>query len=170
MKKIADQYAAIAGCGSYLPPRVVSNHALAATLAARNIETSHDWILSRTGIMQRHFVEPGVTTSDLAVKAAAKAIDDAGLQCEDIDLTIVATSTPDYVFPSTACLVQNKLGMTAGTAFDVQAVCSGFVYALTIADNFIRVGRASNVLVIGADVFSRILDWDDQWPGLTRPP
>lgn len=161
MKNIL-QYSAIAGSGSFLPERVVSNDELAAELATRNIDTSDEWIVERTGIRQRHLAERGVTTSDLAAKAAALAIADAGLRPDDIDLVIVATSTPDYVFPSTACLVQAKLGIKGPAAFDVQAVCSGFVYALTIADSFVRVGRARNALVIGAEVFSRILDWSDR--------
>jgi 3-oxoacyl-[acyl-carrier-protein] synthase-3 len=161
MKSIS-QYSVIAGSGSYLPPRVVSNDDLAAELATRNIETSDTWIVERTGIRQRHIAERGVTTSDLSVEAAKRAIEDAGLTPADIDLVIVATSTPDYVFPSTACLVHSKLGIKGGAAFDVQAVCSGFVYALTTADSFIRAGRARHALVIGAEVFSRILDWNDR--------
>ncbi|ARP87346.1 beta-ketoacyl-ACP synthase III [Bordetella genomosp. 9] len=156
------RYAAIAGTGSYLPPRIVSNDDLAAELATRNIETSDAWIVERTGIRQRHLAERGVTTSDLAVEAARQAIQDAGLRPEDIDLIVVATSTPDFVFPSTACLVQSKLGIKGGAAFDVQAVCSGFVYALTTADSFVRAGRSRHALVIGAEVFSRILDWNDR--------
>jgi 3-oxoacyl-[acyl-carrier-protein] synthase-3 len=160
--KITPQYSAIAGSGSYLPPRVVSNDELAAELATRNIETSDAWIAERTGIRQRHLADRGVMTSDLATEAARRAIEDAGLRADDIDLIIVATSTPDYVFPSTACLVQSKLGIKGGAAFDVQAVCSGFVYAVTTADSFVRAGRARHALVIGAEVFSRILDWNDR--------
>ncbi|AOB30598.1 3-oxoacyl-ACP synthase [Bordetella sp. H567] len=156
------QYSVIAGSGSYLPPRVVSNDDLAAELATRDIQTSDAWIVERTGIRQRHLAERGVTTSDLATEAARRAIDDAGLRAEDIDLIIVATSTPDFVFPSTACLVQSRLGIKGGAAFDVQAVCSGFVYALTTADSFVRARRARHALVIGAEVFSRILDWNDR--------
>jgi 3-oxoacyl-[acyl-carrier-protein] synthase-3 len=156
------QYSAIVGSGSFLPPRIVSNDELAADLATRNIATSDEWITERTGIRQRHLAERGVTTSDLAFEAARRAIEDAGLQPADIDLIIVATSTPDFVFPSTACLVQDKLGIKGGAAFDVQAVCSGFVYALTTADCFVRAGRARHALVIGAEVFSRILDWNDR--------
>ncbi|MFC4274976.1 beta-ketoacyl-ACP synthase III [Achromobacter aloeverae] len=156
------QYSAITGTGSYLPPRVVSNDELAAELAQRDIVTSDEWIAERTGIRQRHLAERGVTTSTLAAEAARRAIEDAGLQPGDIDLIIVATSTPDFVFPSTACLVQDKLGIKNGAAFDVQAVCSGFVYALTTADSFVRAGRSRHALVIGAEVFSRILDWNDR--------
>ncbi|ARP80850.1 3-oxoacyl-ACP synthase [Bordetella genomosp. 8] len=156
------QYSVIAGSGSYLPPRVVSNDDLAAELATRDIQTSDAWIVERTGIRQRHIADRGVTTSDLAVEAARRALDDAGLQPQDIDLVIVATSTPDFVFPSTACLVQARLGIKGGAAFDVQAVCSGFVYALTTADSFMRAGRSRHALVIGAEVFSRILDWNDR--------
>lgn len=155
-------YSAIAGTGGFLPGRVVSNDALAADLAARGIETSDEWIVERTGIRQRHLAERGVTTSQLATEAARLALQDAGMQASDVDLIILATSTPDYVFPSTACLVQANLGISGGAAFDVQAVCSGFVYALTTADSFIRAGRARCALVIGAEVFSRILDWNDR--------
>jgi 3-oxoacyl-[acyl-carrier-protein] synthase-3 len=160
--KSTQQYSAIAGSGSFLPPRIVSNDALAIELAARDIVTSDAWITERTGIRQRHLAERGVGTSELATKAAILAIEDAGLQPGDIDLIIVATSTPDFVFPSTACLVQANLGIKGGAAFDVQAVCSGFVYALSTADAFVRAGRARNALVIGAEVFSRILDWNDR--------
>jgi len=152
----------IAGTGSFLPPRVVSNDALAVELAERGIETSHQWIVERTGILQRHLAARDVTTSMLATEAARAAIQDAGIQATDVDLIIVATSTPDFVFPSTACLVQANLGAPGGAAFDVQAVCSGFVYALTTADSMIRAGRAKCALVIGAEVFSRILDWSDR--------
>ncbi|HYG43253.1 MAG TPA: beta-ketoacyl-ACP synthase III [Bordetella sp.] len=155
-------YAVIAGSGSFLPERIVSNDELAAELATRNISTSDEWIVERTGIRQRHLAEPGVTTSQLATEASHRALADAGVQSADVDLIIVATSTPDYVFPSTACLVQANLGAKGGAAFDVQAVCSGFVYALSTADAFIRAGRARCALVIGAEVFSRILDWNDR--------
>ncbi|GAB1578177.1 ketoacyl-ACP synthase III [Bordetella petrii] len=155
-------YAVIAGSGSFLPERVVSNDELAAELATRNIATSDEWIVERTGIRQRHLAERGVTTSQLATEAAQRAMADAGVQAADLDLIIVATSTPDFVFPSTACLVQANLGAKGGAAFDVQAVCSGFVYALSTADAFIRAGRARCALVIGAEVFSRILDWNDR--------
>lgn len=155
-------YATIAGSGSFLPERVVSNDDLAAELATRDIITSDEWIVERTGIRQRHLAERGVTTSQLATEAAKRALADAGVSAEDVDLIIVATSTPDFVFPSTACLVQANLGAKGGAAFDVQAVCSGFVYALSTADAFVRAGRARCALVIGAEVFSRILDWNDR--------
>ncbi|WP_164926601.1 beta-ketoacyl-ACP synthase III [Bordetella parapertussis] len=158
----AMKYAKIAGSGGYLPERVVTNDDLAAELATRQISTSDEWIVERTGIRQRHLAERGVTTSQLATEAARRAMDDAGVQADEIDMIIVATSTPDYVFPSTACLVQANLGAKGGAAFDVQAVCSGFVYAMTTADSFIRAGRARCALVIGAEVFSRILDWNDR--------
>lgn len=152
----------IAGSGSYLPPRCVSNDALAAELAQRGVETSDQWIVERTGIRQRYIADRDVTTSQLATQAARAALHDAGLEPADVDLIIVATSTPDQVFPSTACLVQASLGAVGGAAFDVQAVCSGFVYALTTADALIQAGRARCALVIGAEVFSRILDWNDR--------
>jgi 3-oxoacyl-[acyl-carrier-protein] synthase-3 len=152
----------ITGTGSFLPPRRLSNAQLAADLAARGVETSDDWIVERTGIRARHFAADGVTASDLAVEAARHALEAAGLAAADIDLIIVATSTPDMVFPSTACMVQHKLGIVGCPAFDVQAVCSGFVYALTVADSLIRTGSARRALVIGAEVFSRILDFDDR--------
>ncbi|WP_455283163.1 beta-ketoacyl-ACP synthase III [Cupriavidus necator] len=157
------KYAKIIGTGSYLPPRRVTNHDLAAQLAEKGIETSDDWIVSRSGISARHWADPDVTSSDLAVKAAEQAIEAAGIDRQSIDLIIVATSTPDFVFPSTACIVQDKLGITNHcAAFDLQAVCSGFVYALATADKFIRSGSHRNVLVIGTEVFSRILDFNDR--------
>jgi 3-oxoacyl-[acyl-carrier-protein] synthase-3 len=157
------KYAKIIGTGSYLPPRRVTNHDLAAQLAEQGIETSDEWIVSRSGISARHWAEPDVTSSELAVKAAEQAIEAAGIDRQDIDLIIVATSTPDFVFPSTACIVQEKLGITNHCpAFDLQAVCSGFVYALATADKFIRSGSHRNVLVIGTEVFSRILDFNDR--------
>lgn len=155
-------YAKIIGSGSYLPSRVVSNDELAADMATRQIVTSDTWITERTGIRQRHIADPGVKTSSLAIEAGRAALDYAGLAATDIDLIIVATSTPDYIFPSTACIVQAALGARGGAAFDVQAVCSGFVYALVTADSFIRAGRAKKALVIGAEVFSGILDWNDR--------
>ncbi|MDN5844284.1 MAG: ketoacyl-ACP synthase III [Alcaligenaceae bacterium] len=156
------RYAKITGTGGYLPPRIVSNDELAADMATRGIETSDAWITSRTGIRQRHIADPGVTTSTLATHAARAALDNAGMSATDIDLIIVATSTPDFIFPSTACLVQANLGVAGGAAFDVQAVCSGFVYGLATADAFIQAGRARHALVIGAEVFSGILDWNDR--------
>jgi 3-oxoacyl-[acyl-carrier-protein] synthase-3 len=152
----------IAGTGSMLPPRRLTNADLAAQLAADGVETTDEWIVERTGIRARHFVDDGVNASDLAVGAARHAIEAAGCQPADIDLIILATSTPDMVFPSTACIVQNKLGIVGCPAFDVQAVCSGFVYALTMADSLIRTGTARRALVIGAEVFSRILDFKDR--------
>ncbi len=152
----------IAGTGSYLPPRRLSNADLVRQLAAQGIETSDEWIVERTGIRARHFVDPGVNASDLAVHAARHALEAAGAGADEVDLIIVATSTPDMVFPSTAVIVQRKLGVHGCPAFDVQAVCSGFVYALTVADAMIRTGAASTALVIGAEVFSRILDFNDR--------
>jgi len=155
-------YSRISGTGSFLPPRRVTNAELAAELAARGVETSDDWIVERTGIRARHFADPDVTSSDLGVEAARRAMLAAGVGAQEIDLIIVATSTPDMVFPSAACILQHKLGIAGCAAFDVQAVCSGFVYALTVADAMIRTGSASKALVIGAEVFSRILDFDDR--------
>ena len=152
----------IAGTGSALPARRVSNADLAAELAAQGIETSDDWIVERTGIRARHFVDAGTQASDLAVSAARQAMAAAGCGPADIDLIVLATSTPDMVFPSTACIVQHKLGIVGCPAFDVQAVCSGFVYALTVADALIRTGTGRRALVIGAEVFSRILDFKDR--------
>ncbi|MDR0224815.1 MAG: ketoacyl-ACP synthase III [Burkholderiaceae bacterium] len=156
------RYARITGTGSYLPPRRLTNQDLAADLAQRGIETSDEWIVERTGIHARHFAAPEVASSDLALEACRKALEAAGRQAQDIDLIIVATSTPDMVFPSTACILQNKLGANGCAAFDVQAVCSGFVYALTVADAMIQSGAASRALVVGAEVFSRILDFNDR--------
>ncbi len=156
------RHSRIAGTGSWLPPNRLTNAALAAQLAADGVETSDDWIVERTGIKARHFAEPGMACSELAVRAARQALEAAGCLARDIDLIIVATSTPDMVFPSTACLVQQKLDVAGCAAFDVQAVCSGFVYALTVADSMIRSGAANKALVIGAEVFSRILDFKDR--------
>jgi len=156
------RYSRITGTGSYLPPRRLTNADLVAQLAAQGVESSDDWIVERTGIRARHFVEAGVFSSDLALEASKNALAAAGLLPKDIDLIIVATSTPDMVFPSTACILQNKLGAAGGAAFDVQAVCSGFVYALTIADSMIQTGVANKALVIGAEVFSRLLDFKDR--------
>ena len=155
-------FSRIVGSGSSLPPRVVTNDQLAAEMRSRGIETSDDWIVDRTGIRQRYLAERGVTTSSLAIEASRKAISESGVDVSEIDLIILATSTPDFVFPSTACLVQAAIGNKGAAAFDVQAVCSGFVYALTTADSFIRAGRARCALVIGAEVFSSILDWNDR--------
>ena len=157
------RYARIIGTGSYLPPRRLTNNDLAAELAQRGLETSDEWIVERTGIRARHFAEPDVTSSDLALEASRKAIEAAGIEASDIDLIIVATSTPDMVFPSTAAILQHKLGISNGCpAFDVQAVCSGFVYALTVADSMLQTGAAKRVLVVGSEVFSRILDFNDR--------
>jgi 3-oxoacyl-[acyl-carrier-protein] synthase III len=158
-------YSKIIGTGSYLPPKRVTNQELAAQLAEKGIETSDEWIVSRSGISARHYADPTVQSSDLAVEAAKRALQAACLTAADIDLIIVATSTPDHFggFPSTACVVQRKLGITnGGAAFDVQAVCSGFVYAVSVADSFIKSGAHKNVLIIGAEVFSRILNFDDR--------
>lgn len=158
-------YSKIIGTGSYLPPKRVTNGELAAQLAEKGIETSDEWIVSRSGISARHYAEPDVQSSDLAVNASRHALEMAGLGPNDIDLIIVATSTPDYFggFPSTACVVQRKLGITNEcTAFDVQAVCSGFVYAVSVADSFIKSGAHKNVLIIGTEVFSRILNFEDR--------
>ena len=156
------RYSRITGTGSYLPPRRLTNADLAAELATKGVETSDDWIVERTGIRARHFAAPDVTSSDLGVEAARKALEAAGLLPGDIDLIIVATSTPDMVFPSVACILQNKLGIAGCASFDVQAVCSGFVYALTVADALIKTGSASKALVVGSEVFSRILDFSDR--------
>ena len=155
-------YSRITGTGSYLPPRRLSNADLAAELATQGIETSDDWIVERTGIRARHFAAPEVCSSDLGLEAARRALQAAGVQAQDIDLIIVATSTPDMVFPSTACILQDKLGANGCPAFDVQAVCSGFIYALSIADAMIKTGAANKALVIGAEVFSRILNFKDR--------
>jgi len=150
-------YSRIIGSGSYLPRNVVTNDDL-----AQRMDTSDEWIRSRTGIRQRHIAEAGETSSSLALEASKAAIASAGIAAQDIDLIILATSTPDYIFPSTACLLQAKLGIKGCPAFDLQAVCSGFVYALATADLFIRSGQHRCALVVGAEVFSRILDWNDR--------
>ena len=155
-------YSRITGTGSYLPPRRLSNADLVAQLAAQGVESSDDWIVERTGIRARHFADDGVFSSDLALQACRHALEAAGVAASEIDLIIVATSTPDMVFPSTACILQHKLGAAGGAAFDVQAVCSGFVYALTVADAMIRTGAAHKALVVGAEIFSRILDFKDR--------
>ena len=156
------RYSRITGTGSYLPPRRVTNADLVAELAQSGIQTSDEWIVERTGIRARHFAAPDVTSGDLGLEAARKALEAAGCEPQDIDLIIVATSTPDMVFPSVACILQNKLGANGCPAFDVQAVCSGFVYALTVADAMIQTGAAKRALVVGAEVFSRILDFKDR--------
>jgi 3-oxoacyl-[acyl-carrier-protein] synthase III len=147
----------VRGLGSHLPEKVLTNAELAKT-----VDTSDEWITQRTGIRQRHIAAPDETTADLAEKAARNALDDAGLTPADIDIIVLATATPDLVFPATATLVQARLGMAHGCAFDVQAVCSGFVYALTIADKFLTSGSHKRALVIGAETFSRIVDWNDR--------
>ena len=155
-------YTRISGTGSCLPRQVVSNDELAARLARDGIETSDDWIVARTGIRQRYFAQDGETTTELAARAAEAALAAAGVPAASVDLIVLATSTPDQVFPSTACLVQARLGIAGAAAFDVQAVCSGFVYALTVADAMIRTGTHRRALVIGAETFSRILDFKDR--------
>ena len=147
----------VAGCGAYLPDRIVTNDELAT-----RIDTSDEWISQRTGIRQRHIAADGQLTSDLAIEASRRALANAGLEGSDIDVIVMATATPDNTFPATATKVQAALGMTGGAAFDIQAVCTGFVYALAMADNMIRLGQANRALVIGAEVFSRILDWEDR--------
>ncbi|MCL5059098.1 MAG: ketoacyl-ACP synthase III [Candidatus Thermoplasmatota archaeon] len=151
-------YSRILGTGGYLPARILTNADL-----EKRVDTNDQWIVERTGIRERHIAADGEFTSDLATQAARAALDAAGLAPDDIDLLLVATTTPDLVFPSTACIVQSKLGMTNGRpAFDLQAVCSGFVYALSVADQFIKTGAAKRVLVIGAETLSRITDWNDR--------
>ncbi len=147
----------IAGTGRYLPATILTNAEL-----AQRVATSDDWIRTRTGIRQRHIAAADEMTSDLALHASRAAIDAAGMQPMDVDLIIVATTTPDMVFPSTACILQDKLGVRGGAAFDVQAVCSGFVYALALADKMVSTGMARNALVVGAEIYSRILDWNDR--------
>ncbi|MEK9802192.1 MAG: beta-ketoacyl-ACP synthase III [Curvibacter sp.] len=156
------RYSRITGTGSYLPPKRLSNADLAVQLAQEGIETSDEWIVERTGIRARHFAETGVTSSDLGTEAARRALAAAGIQASELDLIIVATSTPDMVFPSVAAILQNKIGANGCAALDVQAVCSGFVYALTVADAMIKAGVASKALVVGAEVFSRIIDFKDR--------
>ncbi len=166
------RYSRITGTGSYLPPRQLTNADLVGLLAERGIETSDDWIVERTGIRARHYADDGVNASDLALEACQQALQAAGRKASEIDLIIVATSTPDMVFPSTASILQRKLseaavaqgdlGAAGGAAFDVQAVCSGFIYALTIADAMIQAGSATRALVVGAEIFSRLLDFNDR--------
>ncbi len=147
----------VAGCGGYLPARVLTNDELSKTL-----DTTDEWISGRTGIRQRHVAADDELTSDLAVAAAQAALDDAGLAADAVDMVVLATSTPDQTFPATAVTVQARLGMTRGVAFDQQAVCSGFVFAMATADNFIKAGQVDTVLVVGAETYSRILDWEDR--------
>ena len=147
----------VLGCGSYLPERVVTNEEL-----SKSVETTDEWIRQRTGICQRHIAAEGEFTSHLAIKASQRALDHAGITAADLDLIVLATATPDQTFPATATRVQAALGMTKGAAFDVQAVCAGFVYGVSVADSLIRSGLASTALVIGAETFSRILDWEDR--------
>ncbi len=147
----------ILGCGSYLPAKVMTNAEMAQV-----VDTSDEWITERTGIKSRHIAAEGELTSDLAYNAAVAAMAHAGVTADELDLIVLATATPDNTFPATAVKVQARLGMTQGAAFDVQAVCSGFIYALSVADNFIKAGQAKTVLVIGAETFSRILDWNDR--------
>lgn len=151
-------YARIAGVGSYLPGQPVTNN----DLVQRGIDTDDEWIVTRTGIKSRHLADPDSTSSELALEASRRALVSAGIEAADLDLIIVATSTPDYIFPSTACLLQSKLGNVGAMAFDIQAVCAGFVYALSIGEKFIRSGSHKRVLIVGAETFSRILDWDDR--------
>jgi 3-oxoacyl-[acyl-carrier-protein] synthase III len=151
------RFSRVIGTGSYLPETVISNDEL-----ARRLDTSDEWIRSRTGIRERHVAAPGQSATDLAEAAALAALRSAGLDAKALDLIIVATSTPEFIFPSTACLLQGRLGASGGAAFDVQAVCSGFVYGLATADAYIRSGMASTALVVGSEVFSRILDWNDR--------
>jgi 3-oxoacyl-[acyl-carrier-protein] synthase-3 len=151
-------FARLIGTGSYLPGNPVTND----DLAVRGIDTNDEWIVTRTGIRSRYLAEQGTTSSELGLIAAQRALEMAGVAAADLDLIIVATSTPDFIFPSTACLIQGKLGNKGAATFDVQAVCAGFAYALGIAEKFIRSGSHKNALVIGAEVFSRILDWNDR--------
>ncbi|HRC37913.1 MAG TPA: beta-ketoacyl-ACP synthase III [Rubrivivax sp.] len=162
MNTPAPRYSRITGTGSHLPPRRLSNDDMVALLAARGVETSDAWIVERTGIRARHFAADGVACSDLALAASRAALQAAGRSAEEVDLIIVATSTPDMVFPSTAAILQHKLGIAGCPAFDLQAVCSGFVYALAVADAMIRAGSARCALIVGAEIFSRILDFDDR--------
>ena len=164
------RFSRITGTGSYLPPRRLTNADLVAELATLGVESSDEWIVERTGIKARHFAAPNVVSSDLAFEACKNALAAAGRQPQDIDLIIVATSTPDMVFPSTACILQHKLaqtseaaaGIAGAAAFDVQAVCTGFIYALSVADAMIRAGNASRALVVGSEIFSRLLDFQDR--------
>lgn len=147
----------VVGCGSYLPQNVVTNEDL-----AKKVNTSDEWIVARTGIRQRHMAQDGEMTSDLAYHAAKKAVDNAGIDPRDIDLVVVGTTTPDDTFPAAAVKVQSRLGLSGGAAFDVQAACSGFIYALSVADSMIRAGQIKTAIVIGADTLSKLLDWEDR--------
>ena len=147
----------ILGCGAFLPKTVLTNHDL-----AKRVDTSDEWIRARTGIVERHIVAPGEKTSDLALEAAQSALAHAGVGADELDLVVCATTTPDETFPSTATTIQARLGMTRGAAFDVQAVCSGFIFGLSVADNFIRAGQAKTVLLVGAESMTRLLDWNDR--------
>jgi 3-oxoacyl-[acyl-carrier-protein] synthase-3 len=147
----------VIGCGSYLPPVCVTNYDL-----EKKVDTSHDWIVERTGIHQRYIADQGMKTSDLAYQAGLKALENAQISADEVDLVILATSTPDHHFPAAAVKVQSLLGMKRGAAFDIQAVCSGFIYALSVADNFIKTAQARTVLVLGAEIFSHLLDWNDR--------
>src|SRR5215467_1922270 len=149
--------AQVVGCGAYLPDRIITNREL-----AERLDTSDEWIRQRTGIGERRIAAPGELTSDLAVYAAERALCSAGMDAGDIDLLVLATATPDNTFPATATKVQARLGIHRGAAFDVQAVCAGFIFALSLADNAVRLGQARTALVIGAETFSRILDWEDR--------
>ncbi len=151
-------YSKIIGTGSYLPAKVLTNFDL-----GKIVDTSHDWIVSRSGIVERHFAADNELTSDLALQASLRAIESAGINADDIDLVIVATTSPDQIFPSTACILQDKLGIkNRGAAFDMQAVCGGFVYAMNTADLYVRSGQARTALVVGAEVLSHMLDWNDR--------
>ena len=159
---MSSRFSRLVAAGSYLPGSPVSNEALAQRLAATGVQTSHDWIVERTGILQRYMAAPDETTSDLAIQAARRALANAQLEGSDIDLIILATSTPDQIFPSTACKVQAAIGANHAPAFDLQAVCSGYVYALSVADSMIRAGAVNKALVIGAETFTRIMNWQDR--------
>jgi len=150
-------YAKIVGTGSYLPEKVLTNRDL-----ERLVETNDEWIVTRTGIRERHIAADGQTASDLALEASRKALQSAGLDADQLGLIVLATTTPDMIFPSTACILQAKLGIKGSAAFDVQAVCSGFVYALCMADMYVRSGQCKHALVVGCELYSRILDWKDR--------
>ena len=155
-------HSSIVGSGSFIPSRSVKNVELVKELNKRGIYTTNDWIFNRTGINKRHIADYGTNTSHLATAASLNALKNSGINVQELDLIIVATSTPDCIFPSTACLVQEQLGIKKAAAFDIQAVCSGFIYALNIADSFIKSGKSKCALVVGSEVFSKILDWNDR--------